>query len=309
MSPSLKAQAQIQFCVLSWGFTAILGKLITLPAMALVWWRLLIVSALLACVPRLWRALRQTPRRLVGMYALIGVFVCLHWLTFYGAIKLANASVGATCIALAPVFLAFVEPAMTRRRFQWRELALGLLAVPGVALVVGGVPTEMHLGIAVGALSALLVAVFGSLNKRYGEHADPLLVTGIELGTGALVLALIGPLLPAAHSVYVLPSTHDFLLLLVLAVGCTLLPFTLFLVALRQVSTFSAQLSVNLEPVYTILLAIPLLGEQRELGLSFYVGVCILLGAVVAYPLLLQRKPQPHPELAATAESKSMVES
>ena len=117
-----KAFLQIHFCVLLWGFTAILGKLITLPALPLVWWRMLIVVGALALVPRVWRGLRAMSRRLRGAYAGIGVLVALHWLTFYGSIKLSNASVGATCIALATVFVAMVEPWLARTRFSKREL-------------------------------------------------------------------------------------------------------------------------------------------------------------------------------------------
>ena len=149
MTDLRRAQLQIHFCVLLWGVTAILGKLITLPALPLVWWRMLLVVAALALIPRVWRGLRALPARLVLAYAGIGVLVALHWLTFYGAIKLANASVAATCIALAPVFTAVIEPWVARRPFRPRELALGVAVLPGVALVVGGVPDGMRLGVAV----------------------------------------------------------------------------------------------------------------------------------------------------------------
>jgi drug/metabolite transporter (DMT)-like permease len=192
-SQTTRAQLQIHFCVLLWGFTAILGKLISLPALALVVWRMLLVTVVLALVPRVWRGLSRLPRRTLWIYAGIGSIVALHWLTFYGSIKLANASVAATCIALAPVFLAVVEPVVTGKRFEPRELALGIAVVPGVALVVGGVPDGMRLGVAVGALSAFLVAIFGALNKRYIEHSDPLTVTALELGAGALFLLVDWP--------------------------------------------------------------------------------------------------------------------
>ena len=156
MNSTRKAFLQIHFCVVLWGFTAILGKMISLPALPLVWWRLLIVVAALALVPRVWRGLRAMSPRLMLAYAGIGALVALHWLTFYGAIKLSNASVGATCIALGTVFVAMIEPWLTRTRFSKRELALGVLVLPGVVLVVGGVPHGMRAGIAVGALSALL---------------------------------------------------------------------------------------------------------------------------------------------------------
>ena len=298
LTDTARAQLQIHFCVLLWGFTAILGKLISLPALALVWWRMLIVAGVLLMLPRLWRGLRALPPRLGLAYAGVGVIVALHWLTFYGAIKLANASVAATCIALAPVFLALVEPLITRRRFQPRELLLGIAVVPGVALVVGGIPGHMRIGVAVGALSALLVALFGAFNKRLVTHADALTVTCVELGAGALFLTMLAPLFPHQGSAFPLPDARDAWLLLVLALGCTLLPFVLSLVALRHLSAYSAQLAVNLEPVYAIGLAILLLGEQRELGPSFYAGVAIVLGAVLLHPLLVRPKPvalPPHP--------------
>ena len=307
-----KAFLQIHFCVLLWGFTAILGKLITLPALPLLRWRMLIVVSAMAHVPRVWRGVREMPRRLMFAYAGIGVLVSLHWLTFYGSIKLSNASVGATCIALATVFTALIEPWLARRRFSKRELALGIAVLPGGALVVGGVPSSMRLGIAVGTLSALLVALFGSLNKRLVEHGDPLTVTALELGAGTLVMTALAPLMPLlfpafAGKLFVLPGLHDALYLLGLSLACTLLPFTLSLVALRHMSAFAAQLAVNLEPVYAIMLAIVLLGEQRELTPRFYLGVAIILAAVLLYPLIASPR-RLQPETLGTAEAKGISE-
>jgi len=312
MQPSTKAHWQIHFCVLLWGFTAILGKLITLPALPLVWWRMLLVAATLLLLPRVWRGLRALPPRLLLAYAGVGALVALHWLTFYGAVKLANASVAATCMALATVFIALIEPLVARSRFSWRELALGLAVLPGVALVVGGIPDGMRIGVAVGALSALFVACFGSLNKRLVERADPLTVTALELGAGTLTLTLLAPLMPLlfpafAGSLLTLPSLHDGGYLLLLAFACTLLPFALSLVALRHMSAFAAQLAVNLEPVYAIALAVLLLGEQHELTPRFYAGVAIILAAVLVYPLLSRSARIAHPENLVTGEAKQIT--
>ncbi|MDQ3057051.1 MAG: DMT family transporter [Pseudomonadota bacterium] len=308
-----RAFLQIHFCVVLWGFTAILGKLITLPALPLVWWRMLIVVAALALVPRVWRGLRTMPRRLILSYCGIGVLVALHWLTFYGSIKLSNASVGATCIALATVFTALVEPWLTRTRFSKRELALGIAVLPGVALVVGGVPQDMRLGIAVGALSALFVALFGSLNKRLVAHGDPMTVTALELGAGTVALTLLAPVMPFlfpdfAGALLVIPGGRDALYLLTLALACTLLPFVLSLVALRHMSAFTAQLAVNLEPVYAIVLAIVLLNEQRELTPQFYFGVAIILLAVLVHPLISGKRRIEHPETLSTSEAKGAAD-
>ena len=313
LSAAAKAQFQIHFCVLLWGFTPIIGKLISLPALPLVWWRMLLVVAVLTLIPRAWRGLRRMSPKLVLAYAGIGVLVALHWLTFYGAIKLSNASVAATCIALATAFTALIEPKLAHRRFSRRELVLGISVLPGVALVVGGVPDSFRLGIVVGALSALLVAIFGSLNKRLVEHGDALTVTGIELGAGTLALTILAPIMPwlfpaFAGSIFEVPGGRDLILLLCLSIACTLLPFALSLVALRHMTAFSAQLAVNLEPVYAIVLAAILFGEQRELTPLFYVGVVIILGAVFIHPLINRPGEAVQPEILAVAEAKNILE-
>ena len=283
-----RALFQIHFCVVLWGFTAILGKAITLPALPLVWWRMTLVFAALALVPRFWRGFARLSARMIATYAGIGVIVAMHWLAFYGSIKLSNASVAATCMALAPVFVAFIEPILIGRRFDPRELFFGIAVIPGVALVVGGTPAQMRTGIAVGALSAFFAAIFNTLNKRFIEHGEALSVTGLEMGAGAICLTLLAPFsTPAA--VLVLPNQHDGILLFVLAIVCTLFPFALSLVALRHLSSFTTALAVNMEPVYAVLLAINLLGEQHELNAAFYVGVAIVFAAVFSHPLLVRR--------------------
>jgi drug/metabolite transporter (DMT)-like permease len=299
-----KAHLQIHICVVLWGFTAVFGRLISLPALPLVWWRMILVAAMLALVPRVWRAVRAMPPTLIAAYAGIGAIIAMHWLTFYISIKLANASVGATCMALGPVFLAFIEPLITKRRFDPRELALGAAMIPGVVLVVGGVPAGMRLGIAVGALSALLVAIFGTLNKKLVHRADPLAVTAIELTAGAALLTIIAALARHTGPAFPIPGARDAVYLLMLAVACTIFPFTLALVALRHLTAFGAQLAVNLEPIYAILLATLLLNEHHDLGGRFYAGVAIILAIVLAYPLVARRPPVAgHPEEMSAVEA------
>ena len=295
MTPARRAGWQIHFCVVLWGFTAIFGKLISLGTLSLVWWRMMLVAGSLALVPRFWREVSKLPGRLIAIYAGIGMIVAMHWLAFYGSVRLANASVAATCLALTPVFLAFIEPFLAGRRFDPREVLFGLAAIPGVMLVVGGTPTTMRLGIAVGIFGSLLVAIFASLNKRFIGTSDTLAVTGLEMSAGLLLVSIGAPLL-STDAVFVLPSIRDGIFLAFLAGGCTLLPFALSLAALRHVSAFSATIALNMEPVYAIVLAIVLLGEQRELGPSFYLGVAIVLAAVFLHPWLVRT-----PTVAAAA--------
>jgi drug/metabolite transporter (DMT)-like permease len=302
MNNTTKAWLQIHLCVVLWGFTAILGKLITLDALPLVLWRMSLVTIVLLLVPPVIRSLLIMPWRLIAIYAGIGVLVTLHWLTFYGAIRLSNASVAVTCIATVPVFLAILEPIMAGRRFQISELLLGLMVLPGIVLVVGGTPSNMNSGIVMGLISALFVALFAALNKRYILKADALAITTIEMAAGAVMLlglSLLYTLLPSLPMIagivenpaqmLALPQDSDLLWLLLLAFGCTLLPFALSLVALRQLSAYASSLAINLEPLYAIALAAVFLGEQQEVSAGFYLGAAMIMAVVLIYPWLARR--------------------
>jgi drug/metabolite transporter (DMT)-like permease len=283
MNPHRRALIELHVCVVLWGFTAILGKLITLTAQQLVWWRLLLVTVALACFPRVWRALRIIPPRQMLIFAGIGGLVALHWLAFYASVKLANASVAATTMALAPVVTALIEPAITGARFERHNLLLGIAVIPGVALVVGGIPESMHVGFWVGVASAALAAVFNSLNKRHLGHHDAMGVTWIELGAGFAIFALLGLFIAPAGASVVLPTAQDGAWLLVLAILCTLIPFAVSLATLRHLSAFTAQLAINLEPLYAIAIAVLFLGEARDVDGLFFVGVAVVLAAVFGH--------------------------
>jgi drug/metabolite transporter (DMT)-like permease len=289
-NPHHRALILIHLCVVLWGFTAILGKLISLPALELVWWRMLLVTAVLACVPRVWRGVAAMPARSRIAFACIGAVVALHWLAFYGAVKLANASVAATTMALAPVVIALIEPALTGARFERHNLALGIVVIPGVALAVGGIPHSMQLGFWVGVVSAALAAVFNALNKRYLGHHDATAVTALELGAGFLLVASIAPFAGAHAAIPPLPGFRDGALLLVLAIVCTLVPFAVSLATLRHLSAFTTQLAINLEPIYAIAIAALFLAEARELDSLFYVGVVVVLAAVFGHAWLQTRE-------------------
>jgi drug/metabolite transporter (DMT)-like permease len=287
-----RALLQIHVCVILWGFTAVLGKLITLPALQLVWWRMLLVSAALACVPHVWRSLACIPLRLRLVYAGIGALVALHWLAFYAAVKLANASIAATTMALAPAVTALIEPAVTGVRFERHNLLLGIAVIPGVALVMGGIPVAMHAGFWLGVVSAALAAAFNVLNKRFLGACDTLAVTGLELGAGFVLVTLLlvatAPLMAAPLLVW--PSTRDGAWLVVLALLCTVVPYAVSLGTLRHLSSFTVQLAINLEPVYAIGFAVLFLGEARELDARFFLGVAVVLAAVSGHAWLQIRQ-------------------
>lgn len=303
MPDTRNAWLQIHFCVFLWGFTAILGKLISLPALPLVLWRMLLVAVVLFCVPKVWRGVMKLSLRHSAAFAGVGVLVALHWVTFYLSVKLANASVAATCMALTPVFLCVLEPLITGRAFALKELVVGILVLPGIALLVGGTPEQMNLGVLIGVVSALLTALFAACNKRLILRTDALTATAIEMLSGGVFVLIIAvgfvllssdltqasALFPSATAMFTLPAQQDLLYLGVLACFCTLLPFALSLNALRHLSAYVSSLAVNMEPIYAIMLAILILDEQKELGVQFYGGASIILLVVFFYPLLSKK--------------------
>ena len=276
-----QAYLQLHACVILWGFTAILGRLISLPAVQLVCWRMALVAVVLLAVRRTWFGVAGMPRRSVFVFVAIGLIVAAHWVAFYTSIKISNASVAVACLGLGSIFAAIIEPIVMRRPHERLELLLGVLAVPGVVLIVGGVPLEMRLGIAAGVVAALLSAIFTTLNKRFASSGDPFAITFLEMTAGAVVLSV-----PAALSGLTLPTQMDAIWLVVLAVACTLLPFVMWIQSLKHVSAFSTLLILNLEPVYAILLAAVLFQEYEDLTPLFYGGTAIVLLTVVLQPQL-----------------------
>ncbi|MFT7121043.1 MAG: drug/metabolite transporter (DMT)-like permease [Neolewinella sp.] len=250
-----------------------------MPAFTLVWWRVLLTSLSLLAFVRAGQIVKDLGWKQVLIFAGLGCIVALHWVTFYGAIKLANASVGLICMATCSLFSSIVEPIIVGRKFLWYELLLGIFILPGIWLIIDGVDDSMTIGIIVGLISAFLVAVFTSFNKKYVDKSDPLRITFIELTAGTLFLT---PFLPFVGGDF-MPSSIDWAYLIVLALLCTTFTNFLFLRALKQLSAFAANLTVNLEPVYGIFLAYFLLNDAEELSPSFYIGTILILVAVFGY--------------------------
>lgn len=291
MNDKLRAYLYLHICVFIWGFTAILGKLISLKAAPLVWWRVFLAAfSLFFLVPvSQWRRLSKPVfLRLAG----VGVLVGIHWFCFYGAIKLSNASVAVATMATTSFFAALVEPWILKQRVKWFELGLGLLILPGVALVVGNIDWNMRTGFGVGIIGACLAAVFSSLNKKILENnpPPPLVMSLVELCAAVVTCSIVLPLaMWQSPEMAVVPRGLDWLWLLLLAWVCTLLPYYLTLQAMRHVSAFATNLTINLEPVYGIVLAALLFREDKELNPNFYLGMSVILLAVFSHPFLKQK--------------------
>ncbi|MEN0002562.1 MAG: EamA family transporter [Bacteroidota bacterium] len=291
MTPVQKAYVELHIAVLLFGFTAILGDLIDLSAVTLVWWRVLITSVSLLFLIRVAKLFRTLPRKTILQFMGIGVLVAVHWIAFYGAIKLANASIAVVCMATTSFFTALLEPLIMRQRIKGFELVLGLLVIPGMAMIVNSTSPSMLTGIWVGLLSAFLAALFATLNKRMVGKSDEMSITFLELGSAWLFISLILPFYfwSSEETIPFWPSSTDWMYLMVLSLLCTTLAYVLALRSLRHLSAFASNLAINLEPVYGIILAWLILNENEELTGNFYWGVVIILLAVFSYPLLRKR--------------------
>ncbi len=290
MTATRRAFFELHFAVFLYGFTGILGELISLSATVLVWWRVLLTSISLLFLIKFGQTLKGIPKKLLRDYIGIGILIGLHWITFFASIKLANVSIALVCYATCSFFTSILEPLITKATFKWYELALGALVIPGMALIVQSLEVNMLMGVWVGLLSTLLIALFSILNKQRIHDLDTPSLTFIEMSSAWVFISLVLPFYfywnPDCNF---LPSANDWIYLIILALACTTLALVLNLRALKHISAFASSLSYNLEPVYGIVLAIFILKENKELTPTFYLGVLIILISVFSYPLLRSR--------------------
>jgi drug/metabolite transporter (DMT)-like permease len=288
-----KALTQLHVAVLLAGFTGILGALIQLNEIWLVWYRIAItVVTLLLAASLLKQSLRiasASAFRLMG----IGAIIALHWVFFYGSIKLSNVSIGLICFASVGLFTSLLEPLINKTPFAPAEMLLGVLSLVGIYIIFH-FDSRYRTGIIMGSLSSLLAAVFSVLNKRNVTSFSPRLMLFYEMTGGVLALSLLMPLylhfFPAGNSK---PSLMDFGWLLILSWACTILAMDLMLKSLQHISAFTQTLTLNLEPVYGIAMAWFFFKENQQLNTSFYLGFALIVISVALQMVRVSRKKTP----------------
>lgn len=289
MSPRTRAYIQLHVAVLLFGLTGILGDLISIPKPTLVWWRMgLTVLSFLVWPSVLRDALKIDRKDLLRMVG-IGCLVATHWVTFFVAIEITNVSITLAMLASSAFFTALLEPIIIGRKFKWYELALGLMVVPGVGMVVGSTDFP-NIGIIIALLSACLAAIFSILNKNMVSRLNPITMTMVELGSGWILLSVLAPFYYfSTPDMPFIPIGMDWMYIAILAFACTSLAYVFSLTALRYLPTFTVNLSINLEPIYTIILAFFILKEGEELNLAFYFGAAVIIASVFMYPFLRKK--------------------
>ena len=282
--PSKPAHAYLRLHtgILLAGATGVFGRLISLAELPLVWYRMIIATGVLAAVLAVGGRLHRPTFREAWRIGCCGTLLAIHWVLFYGSIKAANVSVGVVCFALNGFFTALLEPMASGKRFSLRDLLLGLITLGGIVLIFG-LNMQFRTGIVIGTFSSLFYTLFAIASKRVqsatGVESSAMLL--YELLTGWCVLSLAMPIYAMLYpSVSLMPEGSDWLFITLFASVFTIGPFLTQLQALRTLSAFTVNLSYNLEPLYSIALAMLLFNEAQELNLSFWMGVSMIVAAV-----------------------------
>lgn len=275
---------KLHFIVFIWGFTGILGRLISLEAIPLVWYRLIIATIVIAgflIYKR--RSFRITVKKAM-FFLLTGIVVALHWWSFYYAIKVSNVSVAVGCFASTALFTGILEPLFFNRKIKGYEILLSIVVIFGIYIIFR-FETRFYAGILSALISALLAALFTVLNKTHIKEEDASIITIYEF-IGGIMFISVSLLFVNNKDLNLLPSIQDVLWLLILAIVCTTYTFIVSVDVMKTLSAFTVSFAVNLEPVYSIILAYFIFGDSEHMTKEFYYGIAIILIAVIVQPTI-----------------------
>ena len=283
---SLRSQLQLHFIVFIWGFTAVIGALISLDALPLVWYRMSIavIIVLLYALYKKGISLKMPPAT-IARFLVAGLIIALHWLTFFKAIKVSNVSVTLACISTGAFFTSLLEPLFYKRKIIWYEVFFGLLVIAGLYIIFR-FEGDYFYGIALALTSAFLSALFSVLNGIYAVKYDSTVISVYELFGGVLFLSLYLLFTGSFDAAFFAVSLNDWFWLMILGTICTAYAFIVSVQVMKYISPYTVVLTVNLEPVYGIILALLVFKEEERMSWTFYVGAAIILITVILNAIL-----------------------
>lgn len=280
MSETRKGFIKLHLSVMLAGFTGLFGRLITLNEVDIVWYRMLFTSLILLVFTGLPIVGWQKFLQLCGCGALLG----FHWILFYGSIKASNVSIGVICFSLIGFFTALFEPMIFKRKVSWLELLFSLITVAGV-LCIFSLDARYRYGIMIGVVSSAVCALYAICNKKVSVGVRSRTVLMYQMSGGLVAMSVIIPIylffFPSQQPVVVVPEGSNLWYMLCHALFCTVGMYLLQIQALKRLSAFTVNLTYNLEPCYTIILAFLIFGEGREINFSFYIGISLILLSVL----------------------------
>ena len=276
----LKSLIHFHFIVLIFGFTAILGSLISIDSISLVWYRMAIAFLILLFISIFLKKNILLNRFLVLKMIFAGILIALHWITFFKAIKLSNVSVTLSVLSLGAFLTSFLEPLLYKRKIIKYEVILGILVVIGMSLIF---KSQYHFyeGIIYAFISVILSVVFALLNGKLISKSSALVISLYELFGGVILISLILLFQGKFQTNFFEISTSDAIWLIILGTICTAYAYVISVDVLKHLTPYSTMISINMEPIYGIILAIIILNENKYLSIDFYIGFAFIFISVI----------------------------
>ena len=288
-----RAFLKLHLSVLVAGGTGLFGRLITLQEIPLVWYRLLLTTLLFIPILYFQKKLQLLPWNIAAKLMAVGCILGIHWVFFYASIQASNVSIGVISLALLGMFTAVIDPIVNHHKFYGKEFLLSTLALLGLLLIFH-LDTRYRLGIILGAMASLLASLFSIYSKKVMSVSPDIPTRSVvlyEMAGGLVCLSVVLPLAKLLNpELNITPQVTDWIYLVVLALVCTIGQYLLQFAALKYVSPFTMNLTYNLEPIYSIILAMIIFNESRELNASFYMGLTLIIISVIIQNLNQRHK-------------------
>lgn len=304
---SLKSYFHLHIIVFIWGFTAILGALISLQALDLVWYRMLFAVIFILIYILIKRISLKIPFPVLSSFLFAGLIIALHWLTFFKAIKVSNISITLACLSTGSFFASILEPIYYKKKVNWLDIIFGLFAIVGLYFVTSSQISGSHglistlfegksniiLGIELALTSAFLSALFSVINGKFAQEYNPTVISFYELFGGVLFLSIYLFFTQGFSVQFFNISINDLLWLFVLSSICTAYAFIASVGVMKYLSPYTVMLTINLEPIYGIILALIVFQDKEKMSPQFYLGAAIILFTVIINGILKNRNKKP----------------
>lgn len=289
MNNSYKDYLQLHFIVILLGFTMVLGKLITIPADEIIFFRCTLAAIGMMAVIKFKKESLEVSRRNFYKLILTGVIVAIHWITLFTAVKIANPSTSLIGMATCSLWTVFIEPMVHKQKIRLLEIFLAAIVFAGL-LTIFLSDFKYPLGLFLGVTGGLMAALFSVINSTFIRQISPSAITFYEmLGAAATVTFYLLIRFLTGDSLELVPTGTDWIYLLILSWVCVVYTYTTTIELFRKFSVFYVQLAINLEPVYGIILALLIFGESEVMNTWFYTGGSLVVLSVLLYPLLKRR--------------------
>ncbi len=283
---------KLHFIIFLWGFTAILGLLISIPAVEMVLYRTLLAAIGLGVLIYFskvsFKFSQSDLLKIIGTGFIVGI----HWITFFASAKVSNASVSLVGFATGSLWAAFLDPLFKKKKIKGFEVILGLVVVVGL-YVIFSFDFRYPLGLALGIASGFTIALFSVFNARFVKQTHPYIITFFEMTGAFICTALFLPIYKNTwafnNELQLIPNATDWFYITILSLVCTVYAYSASIELLKRLSVFFVQLSMNLEPLYGIIMAVLIFGASEKMQTSFYIGTAIILCAILSYPILQKK--------------------